>query len=217
MHDREKPHQSSDASQQPAEAAPSSARPAWNPMAPASEGPTFVFIRPGHENEASRNLFSDEFAGIIDQKIARGRKKQRISSIVTLFLLIGVTFGGLGWFVSDPGRINALTTVISEIRSAGDFKSIVAKYQKALDKVAVRGDQIDEATGLMGGNAQADPGAADAHFDQEMREMAGPNGGPTVAGRNAKLVQKFGHAKDAARPVTQPPGKDPSQPAVPSH
>jgi chemotaxis protein histidine kinase CheA len=164
---------------------------------PACDTPSaFVFRRPGETEadaaSAKMSESSDEFAAIMDAKMAKLRKKQSRSFALTLIYFFVPVLGGAGWFVSNPDRVFALQSTIAEIRSVGDIKAIIAKYQKSLDKIAVRGKHIDDATSMLG----IDPADAianeDPYFDKEMQEMAGQDGGPTVAQRNKRLQDKFG-------------------------
>ena len=109
---------------------------------------------------------------------------------------VGATGGAAGWVVTNPERFNAMKDVIAEIKSVGDIQGMVKKYQKALDKIAVRGEQINDATIAMGVDPASADDMADQGFDAEMRAMMGEDGGPTTAARNAKLMEKFKHVQE---------------------
>lgn len=166
---------------------------------PAAASGSFVFTKKeeADSNEHPGMQESEEFATIMDAKMAKARRKNGRSFLFTMILFGGPTLGGAGWFVSNPDRVDALRATVSEIRSAGDIKAIMAKYQKSLDKVAVRGKHIDEATSMMGIDPAAEAGPGDdAHFEEEMKKMSGPDGGPTITERNRKLREKFGDVKN---------------------
>ena len=127
----------------------------------------------------------------MDEKISKEKRRRKRGFLVTILFFVGVTGGAAGWVVSDPDRFEAMKSAIAEIKSVGDVQGMVAKYQKALDKVAVRGEQIDAATISMG----VDPTSVDEHedpgFDKEMQAMMGEDGGKTTAARDKLLREKF--------------------------
>jgi hypothetical protein len=87
--------------------------------------------------------------------------------------------------------MQALTEVMQDIRSLGDVKSIVAKYQKALDRVSSRSKQIDQATLAMG--IESNPNDdEDPYFESEMKEMMDGEG-RAIGQRNSNLQKNFAH------------------------
>jgi hypothetical protein len=137
---------------------------------------------------------AEELGTLLDEQIRRKKRRRRIESLVTAVVLIGLTGGSAGWFVQSPERVHALVSAIAEIRSVGDVKSMVAKYDAALKKVSARGQQIDEATNAMGvksdGNDEKDP-----NFDSEMTQMMGGEG-RTTGNRANRMQQAFGKMKE---------------------
>ena len=158
--------------------------------APAPAGPEVVLDN--HGLKSLDSTINAELAEIMDQKIAREKARRRRGRLVLLLFFLGTTGGAPGWVVLNPERLEAFKLTIAEIKSAGDIKGMVAKYQVALDKIAVRGKQIDAATVSIG----VDPASVDEHadpgFDKEMREMMGEEGGKTTAARDKLLREKFG-------------------------
>ncbi len=139
---------------------------------------------------------SAELGAIMDAKVARQKRKRRRGLLLIALFFTGTVGGTAGWVVTNPERFEAMKKVVAEIKSAGDIKGMVAKYQKALDKIAVRGEQIDAATTSMGIDPASADHMEDQGFDKEMREMMGEDGGPTTASRNSKLMEKFKHVKE---------------------
>ncbi len=167
------------------QAAPSSV---FQAAAPAVE----PVVRREAQAEASLDIsINAELAAIMDEKISKEKRRRKRGFLVTILFFVGVTGGAAGWVVSDPDRFEAMKSAIAEIKSVGDVQGMVAKYQKALDKVAVRGEQIDAATISMG----VDPTSVDEHedpgFDKEMQAMMGEDGGKTTAARDKLLREKF--------------------------
>lgn len=181
------------APQQFAQPMPTQAAQPENAQAPSAATPSASsFVALDERGAASLdNTISAELGEIMDAKVSKEKRKKRNGRLVMLGLLLGVTGGASAWVVTNPERVEAFKAVAAEIRSVGDIQGMVAKYQKALDKIAVRGEQIDAATVSMGVDPASAEGMADQGFDKEMREMMGEGGGPTTASRNSKLQQKF--------------------------
>lgn len=152
------------------------------------QGDPFAHLAVTSEDQA----ISAELGEILDAKFGKERQRKKRDRLILLLILLGVAGGGTGWVVANPERMAAMKQVAAEIKSVGDIKGMVAKYQKALDKIGERGKQIDSATISMG----VDPASVDEHedpdFDKEMKEMMGEDGGPTTAARNQLLRDKFG-------------------------
>ena len=137
-----------------------------------------------------------ELGAIIDAKVARNKRKRRRGTIFLVLFFLGVTGGATGWVVTNPERFEAMKKVVAEIKSVGDIKGMAAQYQKALDKVAARSEQIDATILSMGGDPASAAGMEDQGFDKEMSGMMGEDGGSTAAARNIKLQDKFKHVQE---------------------
>ncbi len=168
--------------------------------APAEPASAFRFVRPGTSESPSAPNYgesSEEFAQIIDRKILLRRQRNRRSFLVTLILFSAGTLGGAGWFVSSPTRVAAFKAALSDIRSVTDIAAIRAKYQKSLDKIAERRNHINDASAAMGVDPNSASAKEDAYMDDEMRQMMGSDGGPTVGERSRKLGAKYDEMKKA--------------------
>lgn len=182
------PFQAAPMPQAPPVAVPSAF--AADPITPLPTEPSVMRDKQGEASLDS--TINAELAEIMDQKIAREKSRRRRGRLVIVLFLLGATGGAAGWVAVNPERVEAMKQTLAEIKSAGDIKGMVAKYQVALDKIAVRGKQIDAATTSMG----IDPASVNEHedpgFDKEMREMMGEEGGKTTAARDKILREKFG-------------------------
>ncbi len=136
------------------------------------------------------NSINAELEAILNEKLAREKARRRRSSVFTLLFFVGAIGGASAWVTSSPERLTTLKQTVSDIKSLSDVKGLVSKYQAGLDKVAVRGQQIDQATILLGGDP-ASVSPDEQGFDQEMRDLVGEEGGPTTSERDAKLREKF--------------------------
>lgn len=150
-----------------------------------------IALPPQHAaNAGLGEAASAELGILLDEQLKRKNRKRRRETIGTLIVFFTLTVGGVGWFVQSPGRMQALKEAIRDIHDAGDLKTMVAKYQKALDRIAVRSQQIDAATESMGGSSNQD-NEKDPNFNAEMKEMMGGKG-KTTGERNAGLQKAFG-------------------------
>lgn len=131
-----------------------------------------------------------ELGVLLDEQILRRKRRRRIEALVTAILFFGSAAGGTLWFVQDGTRVQAFKEAIRDIRSVGDVKSLVAKYQDSLDRIAARGRQIDQATAALGVKP-SDGTEEDPYLEAEMKQMMGEDGGKTVGQRNRALQQSF--------------------------
>jgi hypothetical protein len=145
---------------------------------------------------------SAELGALLDAQMAGQKRKRRRELIGTFVVLLGLTGGGFGWFVQSPTRVQAFREAMADIRSVGDVAAMVAKYQVALDKIATRSNQIDQATEAMGGSANQD-GMKDVNMDAEMQAMMGGEG-KTTGERNKMLQNAFGKKIKAPEPAIKP-------------
>jgi hypothetical protein len=134
---------------------------------------------------------ADELGQLLDEQVARIKRKRSLDFVITMCVLGGLVLGGIGWFVSDGKRVEALHAAIGEVRSVSDIQGIVANFQKSLDRVAVRSDQISDAAAALGVDPN-DTNLKDVHMEAEMKQLMGDEGGRTVGERNRMLNKKFG-------------------------
>lgn len=172
----------------------------------APEAKAAPVVRRDKQAEASLgNTVNAELASIMDEKVEKAKRRRRRSLAITSLFLVGLAGGAIGWVVSNPHRYEALKMALAEIKSVGDVKGMAAKYQKALDKAAVRGQQIDAAAAAMGVDPDSVDEHADSSIDKGMKEMMGEDGGKTTAERDKILSEKFKSVEEAGGLV---PGKE---------
>lgn len=171
--------------------APVFAPPSANSPAPAA--PVAVAVAPMPAAAPALDpAAAEELGRLLDEQLRRKKRRRRIEALVTACLFFGSTAGGTIWFVQDESRVQAFKEAMRDIRSVGDVKSLVAKYQDALDRIGARGQQIDQATAAMGIKPSAGD-EKDPFFEEEMKQMMGKDGGKTVGERNRLLKQNFAH------------------------
>lgn len=134
---------------------------------------------------------STELGTLLDEQKTRLARKRRRDTLIALGVILGLSGGGFGWFVQDPQRVQAFKDAIRDVRSIGDVRSMVAKYRESLDRVAARGQQIEQATNAMGVVKTAGD-EEDPYFEEETKGMMGGEG-KTVGQRNKNMTDNFGH------------------------
>lgn len=167
---------------QPVPVAPSSPE----PVAVVEKAPVVLPSQAGLDDKTSTELGT-----LLDEQRTRLTRKRRRDTLIVLGVILGLSGGGFGWFVQDPQRVQAFKDAIRDIRSIGDVRSMVAKYRESLDRVAVRGQQIEQATNAMGVVKTA-ADEEDPYFEEEMKDMMGGEG-KAVGQRNKNMADNFGH------------------------
>jgi hypothetical protein len=144
----------------------------------------------------------------IEEREAFLQKRQQRKSLAVTFGLLALFAAGGTWCYTSPkarAEIGALVPALSQ--SVEDVKmlgSITKKYDEQLEKIAVRGDQIADATRAMGVDPDSVSPGSNAELDAEMAKMMGEDG-PTTGQRDKALQDKFGFigklAGDKAKPA----------------
>lgn len=175
-------------------APPVAAQPAPEPaaLAPAPVAVTTAFVQP-MENAGLEATAAEELRILLDEQHLRVKRRHRREAIGTLAVFLALIGGGFGWFVHSPKRVQAFRDAMTEIRSVGDITSMAAKYQKALNKIGTRSQDLETATESMGVSSNQD-GMTDVYMDAEMKQMMAGEG-KTVGERNQVLQKKFDKVK----------------------
>ena len=186
-----------------AESAPAP-KPAFVPApAAAAPQPQAIFETveqtpaPVEEIPALDKEAAEELGALLDERLARKRRRRKLEFVVTLILFFGSTIGGTAWFIQSPARIQALREAIRDVRSYGDINSMVAKYQEYINKIGVRNQQIDQASSNLGIDlAKVD--RSDETMDAEFKQMMGGQEGKTLGDRNKAMHAAFGDRVEKA-------------------
>ncbi len=171
--------QADNASASPFKADTTEAKPflaaAANPIqvAPSEEDATAEGVL---DEKALASLDEDansEFERITDKKIAKAKAKRRRERLMFYGLLIGSVVGAGGWLAIHPDKMEYIKGILVEIRTAIDPTAAAAKYDKSLEKIGKRGDELDSASGALGGKEVKgdDPGSG-----KEMKQLSGEDG-----------------------------------------
>ena len=148
---------------------------------------------------------SAELATLLDQKMAKEKRRHQMQWMIIAAILVGGIGGSAAWFVQSPDRIDSLKSAVTEVQAATDVESLTGEYEKSLDKVAVRGSQLDQATEALGMSAELKEGE-DAYMEDEMKSMMGGEG--QTAGARARGMQSaFGDRAKKAGDTFQPNGE----------
>lgn len=133
-------------------------------------------------------------AQIEEREVLIQKRHQRKSLAVTFGVLALFAAGGTWCYTSPKARaeisalVPALRQTVDDVKMVG---SITKKYDEQLEKIAVRGDQIADATRAMGVDPDSVSPEANAELDAEMAKMMGEDG-PTTGQRDKALQEKFG-------------------------
>ena len=171
-------------------AAPEPVQPAVIPVSDAPVSPQVAPLVQPMPNAGLDEATSAELGALLDEQIKRKARRHRRELVVALVLCLGLTGGGYGWFIQSPSRVQAWNEAMGDIRSLGDVKGLVAKYQKALDRIATRSQQIDQATVAMG----VDPTKVsneDPYFTKETEDVMKVKG-VDIGTRNKRLQDSLG-------------------------
>jgi hypothetical protein len=149
--------------------------------------------------EAPAAPFKDEpdpelRAQIEEREIVLAKRHKRKSLAVTLGVL-AVLGSASFWCYQSPKARAEIGALIPALRqSVDDVKmigSITKKYDEQLEKIAVHGDQINEATRAMGIDPASASPEGNAEIEAEMAKMMGEEG-PTTGERDRAIKEKFG-------------------------
>lgn len=173
------------------EAAPqASAKPFVFTAAPMPVSPVATTTTPApFETKAEADMRT-----LIDERERRlGRRRSLQSKLVTALVLSALAATGF-WYAKSPEAQGWMQNLIPALKQSGkDLKMAASteQYDKQLEKVAVRSDQIDEATRALGVDPKSVGEKDDLYLEKETREFMGENA-PTTADRDRALRSTFG-------------------------
>lgn len=133
-------------------------------------------------------------AEIEAREVLLKKRHKRQSLAVTFGVLALLGSAGFWCYQSPKARaeigalVPALRQSVEDVKMVG---SITKKYDEQLDKVAVHGEHIDEATRAMGIDPASVSPDQNSGIDAEMAKMMGEEG-PTTGERDRALKDKFG-------------------------
>ena len=133
-------------------------------------------------------------AQIDEREVLLKKRHQRQSLAVTFGALALLGSAGFWCYQSPKARAEIGALVPALRQSVDDVKmvgSITTKYDEQLDKIAVHGGHIDEATRAMGIDPETVSAEENALIDAEMARLMGDDG-PTTGERDRALKEKFG-------------------------
>lgn len=124
--------------------------------------------------------------------LIKRQKRKSLAVTVGIFAILGSA--GFWCYQSPKARaeigalIPALRQSVDDVKMIG---SITKKYDEQLDKIAVHGEHIEEATRAMGIDPASVSPEGNAEIDAEMAKMMGEEG-PTTGERDRAIKEKFG-------------------------
>lgn len=147
------------------------------------------------EIPAAPPQLEEDLSQLLDEQVARLVKKRRQANWV-IFAFFGLMMGSASaWYASSEGNRRMVADLIMDIKASGkDFKLIgsatgmASQYDKALEKIGTRSQDVDQATTSLG----IDPTkVTEDGMETEMKDMMGGKG-KTSGERNRLLQQKLG-------------------------
>ncbi|HEY1120529.1 MAG TPA: hypothetical protein VGE67_02980 [Haloferula sp.] len=135
-----------------------------------------------------------ELRAMIEERDAVKAKSQKRTSLAVTLSLLALLGSAGGWFAVNPeAQAKAAKIVPIFKESLRDVKTLAntkENFDKQLEKIAVHGDQIGDATRAMGVNPDEVPEGNSAEIDDAMKSMSG--GQRTTTERNKDVQDKLG-------------------------
>jgi len=132
------------------------------------------------------------------QKLNKRWKRYRMAVGLVIFALLG-SAGATYSFV--PQVRNKVDGLVMDFKASKDdvknLGSVMDSFDDQLEQVAVRGEQIDSATELLGVDPNSVGEGDDLNMEAEMRELMGDDA-VTVTDRSRALQNTFGIVQTAA-------------------
>ena len=135
-----------------------------------------------------------ELRAMIEERDAvKDKARKRTSLVVTISLLALLGSAG-GWFAVNPeaqAKVAQIVPLFKEsMRDVKDLANTKKNFDKQLEKIAERGNQIDEASRAMGIDPTTVAAGNGEEIDNAMKEMSG--GERTTTDRNKEFQEKLG-------------------------
>ena len=90
---------------------PTPAIPHFEPRTPEPAAPAIVAPPVEPARQTVEVVFdkdaAEELGALLDEQVLRKKRRHRRESLIAALVLIGLTGGGSGWFVSSPARVHA--------------------------------------------------------------------------------------------------------------
>jgi hypothetical protein len=135
-----------------------------------------------------------ELRAMIEERDAKKATSQKRTSIAVTLSLLALLGSAGGWFAVNPSAQAKVAKIIPVFKdSLRDVKTLAntkENFDKQLEKVAVHGNQIDDATRAMGVDPNAAPKEAGEEIDGAMKNMM--DGQKTTSERNKEVQDKLG-------------------------
>jgi len=135
-----------------------------------------------------------ELRAMIEERDAKKAISQKRTSLAVTLSLLALLGSAGGWFAVNPSAQAKVAKIVPLFKeSFRDVKTLAntkENFDKQLEKVAVHGDQISDATRAMGVNPDEVPAGNGEEIDGAMKSMSG--GERTSTERNKDVQDKLG-------------------------
>ncbi|WP_435893255.1 hypothetical protein [Oceaniferula spumae] len=181
-------------------------RPTTQNVVPEQKKPDTESIKISHEHgdgfdEAEYDAMLNQAFAEREARQARRRKIARVTTVASFLTIFG---GAAGWYgYSADNRAIAqkywddTAGIVESVQKGTDTGEILDTYDQALDKIAVRKDQVDEASKQLGVDPTVDDPDSQAKLAEDMKAITGD--ARTVLDRDAEMQKRFGKMAEAKR------------------
>jgi hypothetical protein len=136
-----------------------------------------------------------ELRAMIDEREAKKQTTQKRQSLAVTLSLLAMLAAAGGWFAVSPSAQAKVAKVVPLFKeSLRDVKTLAntkENFDKQLEQVGARGNQIDDASRALGVDPTTVPDEAGAELDTAMKDMMGGEG-RTTSERNKEVQEKLG-------------------------
>ncbi len=136
-----------------------------------------------------------ELRAMIDEREAKKQTTQKRQSLAVTLSLLAMLAAAGGWFAVSPSAQAKVAKVVPLFKeSLRDVKALAntkENFDKQLEQVGSRNNQIDDATRALGVDPTTVPDEAGAELDTALQDMMGGEG-RTTSERNKEVQEKLG-------------------------
>lgn len=172
------------------------------PEADAAAEP--VTIKHEHRGELDEAEYDTMLNKAFEEREAHLARRKKITRLTAAACILALCGSGFAWYSSSENNQamvhNLWTDTVSitqEVKEGADVGKIMETYDEALDKVAVRQDQINDASVSLGQDPTKDDAESRERLARQMKTVTGD--ARTTMDRDKDMQKKFGKLAEAKR------------------
>ena len=162
--------------------------------APVAAAPAVVEVAP-LPTPAFKDEGCPELRAMLEERDATKEASNKRKSLAVTCALLALLAAGGGWFAVSPSAQAKVARIVPLFKeSMRDVKSLAntkKNFDQQLEKIAVRNDQIGDATKALGVDPNSVPEGNGEEIESAMKDMMGGEG-RTVTERNKDVQDKLG-------------------------